>query len=271
MSVESILLFGDSWGMPDLIEAVPRSFICGIVAAEIRPHSHQSLKDIAGAVDSSFIIQPRAQSDNYPAFIERVRLVSPDLILVNSYSMLLRPELLTIPRYGAINVHAALLPEYRGSNPLQWALINNEQETGTTMHYMDESFDKGDIIAQKRVPIFLEDTWVGIHARLGEANRTILREQMPNIIGLTNARTPQDESRAKYYRRRTPEDGRIDWNEPAINIYNLIRALVRPHPGAFYYEGGRKIVLDGPRTLQQVTEIRDRILRAERVGPSVCQ
>src|SRR4029078_1712177 len=131
-----------------------------------------------------------------------VRELAPDLILVNSYSMLLPPEILSIPRFECVNVHGAPLPKYRGSNPIQWAIINNETETGVTMHYMTAEFDAGDIIAQRRVPIGPEDTWLDVRGRVAAATRELLREEIPRVIAQTNNRTAQNESEACSFPRR---------------------------------------------------------------------
>ncbi|HYO91235.1 MAG TPA: methionyl-tRNA formyltransferase, partial [Pyrinomonadaceae bacterium] len=242
--LRSVLLFGDTIGIPQLLRVVPAGLSCGIVVAEIRPEQHEPLREIADEQQLPLLIQPRKTSEHYAPFVEQVRELSPDLILVNSYSMLLRDEVLAVPPFGAVNVHGALLPQYRGSNPMQWALINNETETGVTMHYMDSNFDTGDIIAQRRVPIFFEDTWLSVRDRIGEATEAMLAEEMPRLLSRTNTRTPQDEKLARHHRRRRPEDGLVDWRQSALSIYNLVRALVRPLPGAFYYSGADKIVLD---------------------------
>jgi methionyl-tRNA formyltransferase len=218
--------------------------VCGLVAAEIRPQYHRELELLAAERQVPLLIQPRVVATSYPDFVQGVRRLAPDLMLVNSYSMLVREDVLSVPARGAINVHMALLPEYRGSNPIQWALLNDEPETGVTMHYMSPEFDAGDIIAQCRIPILFTDTWCSILARLREATESLLGEELPKVFAGTNARRPQDEARARYYRRRHPEDGQIDWNHSVRHIYNLIRALVKPNPGAFYQSRCGRVVLD---------------------------
>jgi methionyl-tRNA formyltransferase len=254
--VRRILLFGDDLGLPGLIKVIPVELICGLVGAEIRPHQHPELYQLAEAQGVPLLIQPRATSAAYPAFVEKVRNLAPDLIVVNSYSMLIRPAILAIPQLGGVNIHGALLPQYRGCNPIQWALLNDETETGVTMHYMTAEFDAGDIIAQRRVPIYFEDTWRDIQARIGTATETMLAEEIPRLLTHTNTRQPQDESKARQYKRRHPEDGLIDWQQSVLYIYNLVRALVRPHPGVFYQSGADKTVLDEYLTIPQVTALK---------------
>lgn len=218
--------------------------ITGIVGAEIRPEQHGELEEIANSLKVPFLIQPKRSSDRYNAFVKMLNEFHPDLIIVNSYSMLLPREILILPPHGAINIHGALLPEYRGANPIQWAILNNESITGVTMHYMTEQFDAGDIIAHRIVPMYFEDTWADIQKRIVIASEGMLKEEMPQILKGTNLRYAQDESRARHFHRRYPEDGLIDWEQSVLNIYNLIRALVKPNPGAFYFRNGLKEIID---------------------------
>lgn len=250
--IDRVIIFGDTIGIPQLLRNLPVSKIVGIVASATRPNQHPYLLESANKHDIPFLVQPKHSSPDYHDFVYRVKDIQPSLIVCHSYSLLLRPDILAIPKYGAVNVHGALLPAYRGSNPIQWALINREAQVGVTMHYMSERFDEGDIIAQKVVPIHLEDTWVDIQSRMHTSADMLLTEQLPLLLRGENTRKKQDESRASYFRRRTPEDGQFSWDMPVIDIYNLIRALVRPHPGAFFFRNGVKIVLDQYMSLNEV-------------------
>lgn len=254
--IRRIITFGDDAGLPQLLKTIPAKLVCGLVGAEIRPHQHDSLRKLAETHRLPLLIQPRVSSPAYPMFIEKLRRLAPELIIVNSYSMLIRSDVLAIPRFGGVNIHGALLPQYRGCNPTQWALLNNESETGVTMHYMTAEFDTGDIIAQRQVPIYLEDTWRDIQARIREATVAMLAEEIPKLLNQTNTRQTQDESKARYYKRRRPEDGLIDWQKSVLDIYNLVRALVKPHPGAFHYSGSDKVVLDEYLSIPQVTALK---------------
>jgi methionyl-tRNA formyltransferase len=255
--INRVLVFGNDIGLPQSLRHLPRNVVCGIVAAEIRSQGHKTLQTLALQLNLPFIIQPRASSPAYPVFVEKVRQINPDLIFVNSYSMLLHSEILSIPRFGAVNVHAALLPQFRGPNPYQWAILNEETESGVTMHYMDEHFDTGDIIAQRRVPIYFNDTWHDIHERIYLITDKMFEEEIPKLLAGKNNRQPQDENRAKKWPRRHPEDGLISWQESARHIYNLVRALVKPLPGAFYRDAsGKRVVLDEYLTIPQIMAIK---------------
>lgn len=256
-----IVCFGDILGIPQLLRHIPSGESVAIISAEIRPHYHEKLQKLAQNHNISFFVQPKKTSPNYRVFLQTLQTLSPDLILVNSYSMLLAPEVIAIPRLGALNIHGALLPQYRGCNPIQWALCNNEPETGVTMHYMDSGCDTGDIVAQKKVPICFEDTWIDIRERLGIATEQLLAEEIPKILDGVNIRVPQDASHAHYWQRRKPEAGFFDWSWSSLKIYNLIRALVAPHPGAFYLDSdSSKVTVDRFVPYSQVCEMQHKFI-----------
>jgi methionyl-tRNA formyltransferase len=255
--IERIILFGDNIGLPQLLRHLPKGIVVGLVAAEIRPEQHETVSTLAAKLNIPFFIHPDPASFNYSAFVKKIQTLNPYLIIVNSYSMLLSKEILSIPKYGAVNIHGALLPQYRGANPIQWALINNERESGVTMHYMTKNFDQGDIIAQKRVPIDIQDTWIDIRNKIEIATEEMLSEEMPKILLHKNSRKPQDETTASLFPRRHPEDGLIDWSQSVLAIYNLIRALVKPHPGAFYFNTeGKKIILDKYLSIPELSSLK---------------
>ncbi|HJP61090.1 MAG TPA: methionyl-tRNA formyltransferase [Gemmatimonadaceae bacterium] len=258
--IESVLVFGDSGGVAQTLRHLPERALAGIVGAEIRAQYLAALRAIAEARRVPFLVQPRVNSPLYDKFCSSVKALGAQLILVNSYSMLIRPDVLNTPTFGAVNLHGALLPKYRGSNPLQWAIINNETETGVTLHYMDAGFDTGDIIAQAKVPILFEDTWLDVRARQMEASETLLQTQIPRLLTLSNGRSKQDEREAAHWRRRTPADGRIDWSMSTLSIYNLIRALVHPHPGAFFSDGAETRVIDEFMPFEEVAAMQKRFM-----------
>jgi len=189
-------------------------------------------------------IPVRAPEDpNAPAFVEQIRRLQPDLIVSFYYRRLLGRRLLDLPRLGAINVHGSLLPKYRGRAPINWALVHGETLTGVTLHYMDEWADHGDIIAQRAVPIALEDTALTLSFKLTVAAREMVRDTYPLIASGRAPRVPQDHAAATRFGRRRPADGLIDWGASAWRIYNLVRAVAHPFPGAFTYWRGRRVLV----------------------------
>lgn len=172
--------------------------------------------------------------------IRQITTEAPELIFSFYYRAMIPKEVLEIPRLGAYNIHGALLPKYRGRACVNWAVINGEKETGATLHVMTEFADRGDIIDSERVPILFEDTAHDVFIKVAHAAHRILVRSLPSLEDGTAKRTPQDESLATKFGRRRPEDGKIDWNKSAVEIYNLVRAVTHPFPGAFTYINGKK-------------------------------
>ena len=198
---------------------------------------------VAGLASARGIPVHMPDDPNVPAFVEEIRRVRPDLVFSFYYRRLLSPAILAIPRLGAINLHGSLLPKYRGRAPLNWVLVHGESTTGVTLHHMDAQADHGDIIAQRVVPIAVEDTAPILSQKLVAAARALLAEMYPLIVASRAPRIPQDHSAATIFGRRTPADGLIDWSRSAWQICNLIRAVTRPFPGAFTFLEGRRVFL----------------------------
>lgn len=255
-SCRNILLVGDDFGLPQLVKHVPRQYIAGIVASGIRPHHHSFLRQMALEVGVQFLVQPKAAAEEYSAFIDMVRRISPDLIIVHSYSLILRDDLLALSRFGAVNIHAAPLPKYRGCSPIQWAIINNENEAGVTLHCIDSELDHGAIIAQSLIDIDIDDTWLTVFLKIKDKLEGILAEFVPKLIVQDYDTVSQDESLATYSRRRSPDDGFMDWQASVRKNFNLIRALVSPLPGAFYFVGEEKRVVNSYKTLNEVAALK---------------
>lgn len=172
-------------------------------------------------------------SINEPRWVNLIAGLAPDVVLCFHYRHLVKKPIRSIPRHGAVNLHASLLPRYRGRSPLNWQLVHGETESGVTLHEMVARADAGDILAQRRVPVGPDDTALELYRKLLRAAEELLDEQLAGILDGTAPRVPQDESRATTFGGRTPEDGRIDWTRPAREIHNLVRAVTRPWPGAF--------------------------------------
>jgi methionyl-tRNA formyltransferase len=187
------------------------------------------------------VYQPADAND--PAFVAAMARLQPDFLFSCYYRNMLKKPLLDLPRLGALNMHGSLLPRYRGRCPVNWVLVHGEQETGVTLHYMEEKPDKGEIVAQKRVPITPEDTALTLFARMTAAAADLMEEIYPALRDGTAPRLPQDRGEASYFGGRRPEDGRIDWQKPPQEIYNLVRAVTHPYPGAFTTLKGRKLFI----------------------------
>jgi methionyl-tRNA formyltransferase len=240
-----VLLVGDTHGVVQTLRVVPNLGMVGIVAAANRPQYHAELRTIAASHGAPLLIQPQRRAASYNDFIAAAAACRPELILCNSYSMILRDDLLALASAGAVNVHAGKVPEYRGANPIQWAIIGDEREAGVTLHHIAAEIDAGDVISERSVPIHFADTWRDVADRLAPAAESMLATELPGLLaGRVVAGHPQDPALAIMRRRRTPEDGRLDWSASVLRIYNQVRALVAPLPGAFYERDGERVVLD---------------------------
>ena len=187
------------------------------------------------------VYQP--DNPNDPAFVAAMAKLKPDFLFSCYYRHMLQQPLLDLPRLGALNLHGSLLPRYRGRCPVNWVLIHGEEETGVTLHYMEVKPDKGEIVAQKRVPITPEDSALTLFAGMTAAAGELMQEIYPALRQGAAPKITQDHSQASYFGGRRPEDGRIDWQQGAKEIYNLVRAVTHPYPGAFTTFQGRRLFI----------------------------
>ncbi|PHX41319.1 UDP-4-amino-4-deoxy-L-arabinose formyltransferase [Pseudomonas sp. NZIPFR-PS2] len=180
---------------------------------------------------------------NHPLWVERIAKLNPDYIFSFYYRNLLSEPLLATARNGAFNLHGSLLPKYRGRAPANWVLVNGESETGVTLHRMVKRADAGAILAQQKVVIDRTDTGLTLHAKLRDAASNLLRDALPQLAQGKLAETAQDESQATYFGRRTAADGKLEWKKPAEALFNLVRAVTQPYPGAFCAVGEHKLIV----------------------------
>ncbi|KAB8306634.1 bifunctional UDP-4-amino-4-deoxy-L-arabinose formyltransferase/UDP-glucuronic acid oxidase ArnA [Erwinia endophytica] len=177
---------------------------------------------------------------NHPLWVDRIQAMAPEVIFSFYYRNLLCEEILSCARVGAFNLHGSLLPKYRGRAPLNWVLVNGETETGVTLHRMTTRADAGPIVAQEKVTITAEDNALTLHHKLNATAEHLLGGCLPLLKAGKVTERAQDDSQATYVGRRKPEDGRIDWSQPADTVNNLVRAVTDPWPGAFGYVGSAK-------------------------------
>jgi methionyl-tRNA formyltransferase len=231
------VIFGDESTIPKMVDILGNSFTLVVVASN-RPQALRGLRNIR-QIKKKLCIHAPKDSKEYAAFLSAVESRMPDYFFCFSYSMIINKDLLEIPRFGAINFHGGLLPEFRGANIINWVLIEGAKETGMTSHYMTAGIDDGDIIFQERISISEEDTAKTLKEKVDAIGFDMLR-RIKNLLdqGKKLPRAPQDGSRSRYFRRRRPEDGLIDWRKSDEDIFNLVRALVHPWPGAFYLVNG---------------------------------
>jgi methionyl-tRNA formyltransferase len=186
------------------------------------------------------VLQPEKASQ--PEFVDAVRALAPQAIVVVAYGQILRPAVLEIPPLGCINVHGSLLPRLRGAAPIQWAVIRGDRETGVTTMFMDAGMDTGDIILQAREPVTDEDTAGSVTQRLAPLGARLLAETMELLARGGAPRQAQGPALATYAPMLKREDGFIDWTQPAAAIRNRIHGC-NPSPGAVTLRDGRPVKL----------------------------
>ncbi len=178
-----------------------------------------------------------------PELHAAVAAARPDFIFSFYYRHMLPVSLLALAPLGAYNMHGSLLPHYRGRVPVNWAVLHGERETGATFHEMSAKPDAGAILGQTAVPILPDDTAGEVFDKVTVAAEQTLWRVLPALLGGSVTRQPNCLEQGSYFGGRKPEDGRIDWTQPAQQVYNLIRAVAPPYPGAFTDVGGHRLIV----------------------------
>lgn len=174
------------------------------------------------------------------AFVETLKELEPDVIVVVAFGQILPESILNIPKYGCINVHASLLPKYRGAAPIQWAVINGEKETGITTMYMAKGLDTGDMIDKIVIPVEPKETGETLHDKLSAAGGKLILETLAKLEAGTAVRIPQNDAESSYAGMLTKELGEIDWTKSAAAIERLIRGL-NSWPSAYTHMNGKTL------------------------------
>ena len=175
--------------------------------------------------------------------IERVRSLRADYVFSFYFRRMLPQSVLESARVAALNMHGSLLPRYRGRAPVNWAVLHGEAETGATLHEMQAKPDAGDIVAQQAVPILPDDTAREVFDKVTVAAEIALWQVMPRLLRGEVPRRANRLEQGSYFGGRKPEDGRIDWALAAGQVYNLIRAVAPPYPGAFFEIGATRLIV----------------------------
>lgn len=227
--------------LKDLHEAGHR--IIGAVTQQDKPKGrgnqvqYSAVKEMALSLNIP-VFQPRRVKE--PEFIEILKQLNPDVIVVAAFGQILSKVILELPKFGCINVHASLLPKYRGSAPIQWSIIEGEEKTGITIMHMDEGIDTGDMISKKEITLSPKETFGTLHDKLAEAAGPLLIQALADIEAGRATRTRQGDSNSMYARILDKSLGHIDFSQPAIKIERLIRGL-NPWPSAFTFLEGKML------------------------------
>ena len=224
-----------------------------VVTVKDDPREQQWFASVAAAAADYDLDVMTAEDAHAPELIRRVTELQPDFLFSFYYRALLGAPLLRAARRGALNMHGSLLPRYRGRAPVNWAILRGERESGATLHYMVARADAGDIVDSQAVPILLDDDAREVFAKVTVAAETVLARSLPALIAGNAPRRPQPILPGEYFGRRRPEDGRIDWSRPAVEIHNLVRAVAPPFPGAFGAVAGERWEIHRTRLAAGVT------------------
>lgn len=178
-----------------------------------------------------------------PALASAVRAAEPDVIFSFYFRSLIPEAMLASARRGGFNMHGSLLPQFRGRAPTNWAVLRGASETGATLHVMQARADAGAIVDCQSVPILPDDTGRQVFDKVTVAAEQVLWRSLPAIVSGRLQLKANDIERGSYFGGRRPEDGRIDWSRAAAEVYNLVRAVAPPYPGAFTELAGRRLVV----------------------------
>lgn len=184
------------------------------------------------------VYQPEKVKD--PAFVEILRNLQPEVIVVIAFGQILSRDILDLPPYGCINIHASLLPKYRGAAPIQWAVIDGEKETGVTTMMMDVGLDTGDMLEKTVIPLDPKETGGSLFDKLSQAGGPLILSTLEKLKAGTAVRTPQTDEDSTYAKMLTKSLGQIDWSMEAAAIERLIRGL-NPWPSAYTFVHGKTL------------------------------
>lgn len=203
-----------------------------VVTHRDNPNENIWFESVAALAELHGIPVITPDNPNSPEVVEQIRAIQPDFFFSFYYREMLKAPLLAIPKLGALNMHGSLLPKYRGRVPVNWAIIRGESEAGSTLHYMTEKPDNGDIVAQQAVPILPNDTALHVFQKVTVAAEMALNAVLPDLLAGRAVAVKQDLTQGAYFGGRNAADGVIDWSLTAQAIHNLVRAVAPPYPGA---------------------------------------
>jgi methionyl-tRNA formyltransferase len=234
-----------------LIELLPRVDLTVFSFREEpwEPPFLDDIRELTLASGGQFFESRQVASQRWSWFWESTKV---DLMFLVNWRYIIPSSVYLRPRLGTFAFHDSLLPEYRGFSPTVWAIINGEDHTGVTLFKINDEVDAGDIVDQERVPIGPDDTIAVVMERVTQTYLDLLERNLDDLIKGTARLYPQDHSRATYTCKRLPEDNQIDWTASSESIYNLIRAVSAPYPGAYTYLSGRKMRVWSARRVTNV-------------------
>lgn len=244
------------FSVPALENIAKRYEVVAVVTQQDRPkgrgHKMQYTPVKEKAIELEIpVYQPKRVKD--PEFVNILKTLKPDVIVVIAFGQILSKEILELPKYGCINVHASLLPKYRGAAPIQWAVINGDKKSGVTTMYMAEGLDTGDIIDTSEIVLDEKETGGSLFDKLADLGGQLILNTLDKLETGTATRTRQDDARSTYAGKITKELGKIDFTKSAVEIERLIRGL-NPWPSAFTYMDDKMLKIWNADVLEETVE-----------------
>ena len=224
-----------------LRHGMPPQLFCTL--PQQKSHRHCDFLDLAPMARKERIEVIETANSNEPACVQRLRELNLDHIFVLGWSQICSPEFLSIPRAGAIGYHPSALPKNRGRGVIPWTILQNLTESAGSVFWLNEQVDAGDILIQETFPVAEDETARTLCRKHMKVLQNLLDRALPLLAQGSAPRTPQDHARATFCAKRTEDDGLIDWQRPAEQIWTLIRAVGQPYPGAFTYYNRRKLIV----------------------------
>jgi len=254
------------------IEAIKAVIEAGYKIYIIVNLDDEELKKRSGAGDYESIARAyqipllKVKNINSEAVANVLRELSLDIVFVIGWSQIIKPEILKIPKLGMIGAHASLLPHDKGSAPINWSLIRGAKKTGNTLIWLEEEVDSGLIIDQREIEITPYDTCATLYKKVAETNKEMILNCLSKLSNREKLGTPQPKINEPILPRRRPTDGLINWDQRSYEVYNFVRALTRPYPGAFSYLDGKKYIIWKSFVLMGL-EYESRFQPGEIIGP----
>jgi len=231
-------------GIPALKAVIERGQLVGAMTLTAPAAAKRSAAaDVAGVCHSSQVPVTVVEHVNDPESLATLKSWEADVIFVIGWSQILSAEALDCARIGTIGAHASLLPQLRGSAPVNWAIIRGETRSGNSLMWLDADVDNGDLVDQRAFAISRYDTCATLYEKVAATNRDMILETLDAFENGNFQRLPQGETDQPLLARRKPADGLINWNQDASGVYQFVRALTRPYPGAFTHIGGEKYLV----------------------------
>ena len=241
------------------------------VIAVVAPANRPLCKELATLAKAKDLKIEQIDSVNGPAFINSLREMVPSVSVIAGFSMILKEDVINVPIYGTINLHAGRLPQYRGGSPLNWQLINDETEAEINVIQVDTGIDTGDILARSTFPIEAGDTIADLHKKANDRFPELLVGVLDEIDKGTLNPRPQDDLQASYWHQRSDADGRLRFDSmPAETVGRLVRAVTRPYPGAWCYMNDKRLrIFDVELVETLIRGTPGRVLWLEGKGPYI--